>query len=916
MADKKDDGEIRLKLGLNAKEYIAEVKNTLSETEKEATKSIKTVSDTAQKTVKLTYDEARKQVGKLAAVYKKQGMSSSEAFKKAWAEVGYVGKKTSKSVKEQLSDAFSAIPGFGGMLGKIGSILAAAFSINSIANFTKECLQLGSDLTEVQNVVDTTFGDMSNMVNQFASTAMESYGMSETVAKKYMGTYGAMSKAMGMSTQQAYDMSEAVTELTGDVASFFNLSTDEAYVKLKSIWTGETETLKDLGVVMTQTALDQYALNNGFGKTTASMTEQEKLLLRYRYVMSTLSDASGDFAKTSKTWANQTRILSLRFDALKASIGQGLINLFTPVLVMINSLLAGLQKLADGFAKLTSLFTGTKQSTGGIAGISTVATEASESLINMGSSASGAAKAAKRGLADFDKLHVIDSDSKSGGSGGGGASSGLDLGNAVTGQSEVLSSTQELWSKLEEGFANSFQRIKDAAGSMYETVHSNLTGAFDEWVNEDGERVKGQLQDIFSHAINTSESLADFAEALADVFGVFENPDAINITSNMLSMFEDSFLNTSLLATKFADDLVDTITSPFVKNKDVIKEGLQEMLKPLSEISDKVKDFTQDAWDTVQEAYDNYIQPAFERVKEIWTNYLGGDDFKAHLASMKASLDEINDALQPIFDLALQLFEFITGQEMASMGNGISVFGEIGLLVFKGLIASIDDALRVFSSMVQGISNLCNNDWFKALTGMGGTAKQTVTTIKNAFVGIPNWFQSVFASAWSKVQQVFSSGGRMFAGIQEGITQTFKSIVNRLVSGLNTIIRVPFNNINKMLNKIRNIKVLETTPFSNLWSQNPISIPSIPYLAKGGIVSQPTLAMVGEAGKEAVMPLENNTGWMDVLAKKIASSVGGPSGGKVEVKVYLEGDAKGVFELVKTEAENYTNTTGDPAFSL
>ena len=94
---------------------------------------------------------------------------------------------------------------------------------------------------------------------------------------------------MGITGQAALDMAEDVTGLTGDVASFYNLGTDEAYTKLKSIWTGETETLKDLGVVMTQTNLDQYALNNGFGKTTAKMTEQEKVMLRYQYVTSALS---------------------------------------------------------------------------------------------------------------------------------------------------------------------------------------------------------------------------------------------------------------------------------------------------------------------------------------------------------------------------------------------------------------------------------------------------------------------------------------------------------------------------------------------------------------------------------------------------------------------------------------------------
>lgn len=152
-----------------------------------------------------------------------------------------------------------------------------------------------------------------------ASNAMTNFGLSELSAKKYMGVFGQMSNAMGITGQAALDMAEDVTGLTGDVASFYNLSTDEAYTKLKSIWTGETETLKDLGVVMTQTNLDQYALNNGFGKTTAKMTEQEKVMLQYQYVTSALSNATGDFVKTQDSWANQTRILSLRFEQLKAS---------------------------------------------------------------------------------------------------------------------------------------------------------------------------------------------------------------------------------------------------------------------------------------------------------------------------------------------------------------------------------------------------------------------------------------------------------------------------------------------------------------------------------------------------------------------------------------------------------------------
>lgn len=308
----------------------------------------------------------------------------------------------------------------------VGRIIGAALAGGALVKFTKDCLDLGSDLTEVQNVVDTTFGSMSSRADEFAKSALETFGMSEKVAKQYMGTLGAMSKSMGFSTSEAYNMAEAVTGLTGDVASFYNLSSDEAFDKLKSIWTGETETLKSIGVLLTQTNLDQYALNNGFGKTTAKMTEQEKVLLRYQYTLSALSDASGDFAKTQDSWANQTRILSLQFDSLKTTLGQGFINLFTPILQVINSLLAKLSLLANKFREFTTLLMGDR---GGGSQTSTVGTIVSDSadaaagLNNVTDAAKEAAKAT--GLLKIDNLNNITTSSSTSSSAGSTGTGGM-----------------------------------------------------------------------------------------------------------------------------------------------------------------------------------------------------------------------------------------------------------------------------------------------------------------------------------------------------------------------------------------------------------------------------------------------------------------------------------------------------------
>ncbi len=260
-----------------------------------------------------------------------------------------------------------------------------------------------------------------------------------------MGTYGAMAKSFGITGQAGYEMSAAITGLTGDVASFYNLRQDEAYTKLKSIFTGETESLKDLGVVMTQTALDQYALNEGLGKTTAKMTEQEKVMLRYQFVMSQLSDAQGDFSRTSDSWANQVRILQLQFEALRATIGQGLINALTPVIQVINTILEKLQTLANYFRAFTVAIFG--DSSGGSSNVADSMDSAAGSsgniADNMGSAA-GSAKELNRQLAKFDELNNLSSNRNSGGGsggGGGGILGDLDLGmDNVQAQADLISS--------------------------------------------------------------------------------------------------------------------------------------------------------------------------------------------------------------------------------------------------------------------------------------------------------------------------------------------------------------------------------------------------------------------------------------------------------------------------------------------
>ncbi len=455
----------------------------------------------------------------------------------------------------------------------IGKAIAGALAVGSIVAFTKSCIGLGSDLAEVQNVVDVTFSSLNGKVNEFAQTAIEKFGLSETVAKKMMGTYGAMTKSFGFTEKQAYDMSEAITGLTADVASFYNLSTDEAYTKMKSIWTGETESLKELGVVMTQTALDQYAMNNGFGKTTQSMTEQEKVMLRYQFVQSQLSAASGDFARTSSGWANQIRVLTLRFQQLKATLGQGFINLFTPIVKMLNAFIAKIQGVANAFLRLTEIITGKESGSLGnmaadTADVATAAGNASDNITGMGDSAASAAKKAARALAGFDQINKLSEDTSSKSGTGGGSTSGIAAGSgAIT--KELDAATQSA-SKLEKQLTDMVDRVKKAWETGDFSSIGTLIGTK---INEGLEKI--DWNKIQSGASKLGTSLATFLN------GVFETPNLFGNVGKTAAEAVNTAINASL---GFAENFnfesvgiaIGEAINGFFRNLDVV--GLAESI--------------------------------------------------------------------------------------------------------------------------------------------------------------------------------------------------------------------------------------------------------------------------------------------------------------------------------------------------
>ncbi len=345
----------------------------------------------------------------------------------------------------------------------LGKLISNSFSVESIINFTKSCIALGSGLNEAQNLVNASFKTMSGSVNEFASTAIDEFGLSEKVAKSYMGTIGAMNNAFGFTEKQSLDMAKSITGLTGDVASLYNLQSDEVFSKMQGIWTGQTDSLKSLGVVMTQTALDEYALNQGLGKTTAKMTEQEKVMLRYQYVTDSLSTSSGDFIRTQGGWANQTKILQLRFESFKTTLGQGFINLFLPIVKAVNVLLANISFVADAFKSFTESFMGVSEVSSSLGNVTTEALSTAYGV----DAITEATQEAKRELAGFDKINKLGEETSSVTSGG--DVSNINTGVTITGTENVVKGTSE----LAESIIKALEPLKSIS---FDNLKTSLSG--------------------------------------------------------------------------------------------------------------------------------------------------------------------------------------------------------------------------------------------------------------------------------------------------------------------------------------------------------------------------------------------------------------------------------------------------------
>lgn len=385
--------------------------------------------------------------------------SISSAFSKLSSATSNLGNIVSKT-SSKIGTGIKSIIGWFQHLGNsssgvktasfnLGNLLKTAIgfkAIRGLANLGKSAIGFGSDITEIENVVDVSFGSMADEAYKFASTAKEQFGLSELAAKQYSGTMMAMMKSSGVAQDAASKMSISLAGLAGDIASFYNIDTDTAFQKIRSGISGEIEPLRQLGINLSVANMEAYALSRGITTSYNAMSQAEKVALRYNYLMSVTGDVQGDFVRTSGTWANQVRLLTLNFQSLSAVIGQGLIAGILPAIQALNALMSKLMQAANVFRnfmyvlmgkKLKGSQSGVSDIVSNLGGIETAGDDASSGLDDATSSAKKLKKALS--VLPFDQLNQLADNSDNSGTASKSLGSGLgDLADSFAGIQDSL----------------------------------------------------------------------------------------------------------------------------------------------------------------------------------------------------------------------------------------------------------------------------------------------------------------------------------------------------------------------------------------------------------------------------------------------------------------------------------------------
>lgn len=807
----------------------------------------------------------------------------------AFGKITSNGRKTFGTVKK-LSGGFKGL--FRQML--------PFFGVYKIFDFGKEAINVASDLKEVQNVVNVTFGKMKSKIEDLSSTSIEDFGMSELTVKQISSRFQAMGTAMGFPQKQMSDMSVELTKLAADMSSFYNVEQSEVARSLQSVFTGETEPLRKYGLDLTQATLAEWAMKNGLDANVQSMSQAEKTMLRYQYVLANTTAAQGDFARTSDTWANQVRILKQSFQQLASIIGGSLINAFKPLVKTLNSVLKKVISFAETVSNALGKIFGWKieVDAGGMtndlgdisSGIGDIESNSGGAADNIGQAAENMKKLRDYTLG-IDELNVISPDDTptSGGGGGTGDGGGSGTGGAVgSGGGVNLVPTETIFEDYKSQI-DSLYELGDYISTVLTEIMQNIP--WDDIYEEARNFGKGladflnglikpglfyELGGTLAKAINTALQAENafainfdwknLGKSLAkSLKGFFVNWDA-KLSAKTLSNFASGFLKaaTSAIKTMMSDDLFEDVGERLVEFICGIDWGglawdLKEFFDALAEA---MIDFPADFAIGIVEAI---IEEITGQEVEIETpKWL--EDLKENMVSffrpvwgLLTPSDDFINQIKEKAEKSEEPFKTFSERTQETLGNMWKKIKEFFAPAVDFFDTTFTEAYEKVRSAFKFIGSWFGERWadikkvFEPVATWFSTKFETAYNfVKTAFKSIGSWF----GERWTDIKKVFEPAEKFFSGafekaydavtrIWDGISGYFRGIANKIIAPIGSAVNGVIDGINWVLGKVG--------------AGKPLSRWSVPQFASGtNGLQKNTVGMVndqkGPTYKEMIVP--------------------------------------------------------------
>ena len=665
---------------------------------------------------------------------------------------------------------------------------------------------MASDLEEVQNVVDVSFGSMADEVEAFANAAVRSYGISALTAKRMASTFMAMSNGMGIAQEAGKNMSLQLTALAGDMASFYNVGQDIAQTALTSIFTGETESLKKFGIVLTETNLEAFALSQGIKKSYQAMSQAEKVALRYNYVLNATKNAQGDFARTSGSWANQMRLLKEQWTQFLGILGSGLIKILTPMVKALNQMLASLISIGNAIVKVF----GGKTTNNMATTIKDSASSAGDLDAGLGD-ANESAKKLSRTIAGFDELNVLNPKEEEKKPDSGNTGSDIGAGNIADFKVDETQ-TEGVKTRLEQ-FVKDCQEILNKWQSTIPKLE----------INFDTEKAKNNLQNIGKNLLDIIAGWGSFIITIGidiandldigrlgnDVLGLVDAftelvssitgavvPALENFYNIGLSPLVQAIGNVADSMLTWATGILKSWSDWFITNQDNIAQlgtTLGEIVEPISSIVGKILEVSWDILanaltiinDALQGIATSLLNMKPETLKSIITDLLliaGGTltakaflDIQDGLMKFVTGTDQAGNAWKGLKQIIQE------GNSEGDLGYFITepfklAFEKIDMIFFTPFKTALNTHLFVpFKSVLDAM----RVEWTASMTAIGGSGgglQILESTVKSVGAGFSQLWTIISAHPFALLAVAVAAVTALFVHLWNNNEEFRKSI--------------------------------------------------------------------------------------------------------------------------------------------